>query len=286
MQGIYCIEHLESGRKYYGSSMNVEKRLSSHKKQIINKTHHNIQLQRAVDKHGLESFMFYLVEQTAFLTQQELLNHEQTYLNNNTSGFNMAPANGGDILSNHPNREEIVEKIRQAIIHRNSLLSEQERKKKYGHPKEKNGMFGKTHSPEVCEKIRHFNTGNTYAKGIIRSEEFRKKISNAMKGNLVGEKNPFYGKHHSEKTKEILREKMSGDNSWIKNIDPAKLPYTKKYQIIYADGSSKVVFGLKSISIEFKISIAAVYATIQRISKGILPKRGALADVIIREVDI
>ena len=26
MQGIYCIEHPESGRKYYGSSMNVEKR--------------------------------------------------------------------------------------------------------------------------------------------------------------------------------------------------------------------------------------------------------------------
>ena len=34
MQGIYCIEHPESGRKYYGSSMNVEKRLTGHKREL------------------------------------------------------------------------------------------------------------------------------------------------------------------------------------------------------------------------------------------------------------
>lgn len=43
------------------------------------------------------------------------------------------------------------------------------------------------------------------AKGRILSEEHKNKIREA----LEGERNPFYGKHHSEETKALLREKNS-----------------------------------------------------------------------------
>lgn len=62
----------------------------------------------------------------------------------------------------------------------------------------------------------------TNEKRKILSKETRDKLSNSLKGKLAGEKNHmygkvgelnhFYGKKHTEKTKQILREKLSGKN--------------------------------------------------------------------------
>lgn len=99
-----------------------------------------------------------------------------------------------------------------------------------------------------------------------------------------GSKNGFYGKTHSEETKQKNKEAHSGDNSWIKNIDPSLLPYTKKYIIHYPSGDTKQVSGLKAIATEFNVSIENVHATIKRISQGKIPQRGAFAGVFIKEI--
>ena len=111
-------------------------------------------------------------------------------------------------------------------------------------------------------------------------KENLRKAASQRKGN----KNGFYGKTHTDATKNKISESLSGDNSWIKNIDPALLPYTKKYIIIYPNGKTKEVAGLKVIAEEFNVSIENVHATIKRISMGKLPKRGVFANTIIREV--
>ena len=97
-----------------------------------------------------------------------------------------------------------------------------------------------------------------------------------------GEKNPFYGKKHSEETKQLLRENCN--NEWIKGIDPSLLPYTKKYIIIYPDNTSKQVAGLKAIAEEFNVSIENVHATIKRIAQGKIPQRGVFANITIKEI--
>lgn len=97
-----------------------------------------------------------------------------------------------------------------------------------------------------------------------------------------GDKNPFFGKKHTEETKQKIRENCK--NNWIKGIDPSLLPYTKSYIITYPNGKGKQVSGLKTIAEEFNVSIENVHATIARIKKGSLPKRGVFAGVIIREV--
>jgi len=63
--------------------------------------------------------------------------------------------------------------------------------------------------------------GNTF--GVVFTEERKRKISLALVGKMLGEKNPFYGQKHSEETKEKMRENhidSSGENSAV-----AKLTY-------------------------------------------------------------
>ena len=272
MQGIYCIEHVESRRKYYGSSMNVAKRLTQHKTDLINQKHHNIHLQRAANKYGLNQFNFYLLEETYFVTKKELLRYEQLFLDKNKDGYNMAPADGGDCISAHPDRDKIVEKIRQTNIARFRSMSPEERKEKYGKTGAKNGNYRNGGvSRKLCPKCN--------ANLISNKSQHCGKCRDRTKEN-----NSFYGKHHSEETKQILRKKMSGNNSWIKGIAPEELPYTKTYEIVYPDGVVKQVVGLKAISKEFNVSIEHVHTTIKRITEGKTPTRGVFANTTIREV--
>jgi len=71
-----------------------------------------------------------------------------------------------------------------------------------------NPFYGKTHSEETKERIRLKNLGKTQSEftkqkrsqsltGLKRSEEFCDQFK--------GSKNPFYGKTHSEETKERIR---------------------------------------------------------------------------------
>ena len=65
-------------------------------------------------------------------------------------------------------------------------------------------------------KLKNWNKGlakelqPNYGKHFHCSEETKQKISKANKGLLAGEKNPFYGKHHTEKSKQKIREKSLG----------------------------------------------------------------------------
>lgn len=284
MQGIYCIENIKSGRKYYGSSMAVDRRLKQHLTDLQKQKHHNLQLQRSFNKHSQSAFIFQLVEETAFSSRKDLLIHEQTYLDKNIGGYNMAPANGGDTISNHPNKIQIIENLRQQTLLRNQNLTASERKEKYGVSGDQNGMFGKTHSEDVKSVLRGLMIGNTRAAGAVRTEEYKLNVSNRMKGKYLGEDNPFYGKYHTVESKKKISDANSGDNSWIKNIDPALLPYTKRYSITYPSGEIKEVSGLKAIAIEFNVSIENVHATIKRINQGKIPVRGVFANTIIKQI--
>ena len=112
------------------------------------------------------------------------------------------------------------------------------------------------------------------------TKEGKQKLSDIGK-TRTGEKNAFYGKQHTEETKQRQRENC---NKWIKGIDPSLLPYTKHYQIIYPNGTIKQVAGLKIISEEFNVSIPNIYATIKRIAKGKIPNKGVFSGIIIQEI--
>jgi hypothetical protein len=140
---------------------------------------------------------------------------EQFYLNNqrdktyNTSTF----SSGGDIISNHPNRHTIIQKMRRSLKLRYADMIEDERKRKYGLPGVRNPMYGKTHTEDARKKIalrlsniRGKNHGNY---GKKRSPETRQKMSQVA-SQRVGERNPFYGRKHSQETKQKIAERNRG----------------------------------------------------------------------------
>lgn len=264
LQGIYCIEQISSKRKYFGSSKNIDKRLDDHFKSLKSNNHHNIFMQRAYNKHGELDFKCYIVEEVADIS--DLFITEQKYIDTNIGGFNIAPAKGGDMLSNHPDRETIIKK---RTITKNQFLSTltvNERKEKYGSSGASNGNWkgGVKYTCPLCgaEKAK---TANVCGKCRDRR----------------GENNPFYRRKHSEDSLSIMRKKAK-ENCWTKNATPEEQPYTKKYRIVYKDGTIKEVFGLKIIAEEFGCSITNVQATIERMANGIIPmKRSRFYGVLI-----
>lgn len=268
MQGIYCIEQVDSGRKYYGSSNDIQRRLHQHLRDLRNQKHHNLQLQRAFDKYGEKKFKFYVIEETRFNHKSELLEYEQTWLDKNIDGYNMAPAAGGDCISQHPNRSEIVQKIGNAVRSKIKTMTDSERKIRFSYPGELNPNWKGRRYCKTCSVCQE-NEISIRAKTCTTCRDRK------------GPNNPFFNRKHTNETKAILRERQTGDNSRIKGIDPAKLPYTKKYQITYPDGNIKVVAGLKIIAEEFNCSIENVHATIKRIRNGDIPTRGVFAGIMI-----
>lgn len=81
-------------------------------------------------------------------------------------------------------------------------------------------------NPHFANKARQKTTGFYYSsKGVVRTEEYKKKMSERLKGREIkpewiekakqnrrcynGENNPFYGKEHSQETKELLKQRTT-----------------------------------------------------------------------------
>ena len=186
MIGIYEILNKTTKKSYIGSSKQIEKRWEQHLQALEKEEHHSILLQRAWNKYGKECFEFIVKEECK---EEELLEKEQKYLDLKP-GYNVGfQASGGDNLTNHPHREEIIERRSITNSSRLNSLTKEERKKIYGKEKETNPNWkgGKT----FCECGTRINSTTSRCIKCV---------------DRVGEKNPFYGKKHTEHAKQLMRE--------------------------------------------------------------------------------
>ena len=209
--GVYKISNLVSDRYYIGYSKNINKRFCVHRCKLKNSCHDNIFLQRAYNLDGEDKFIYEIIHRCN--TEKEAKEIELQYLTDlsiRDKLYNLNYNNsGGDLLTNHPDKESIREKIIKSCAETMSKMNSEERKQKYAKNGERNGMYGKTHTEEARKIFSEVHKGNSYCKGKKASEETRQKFSEIAK-NRIGEKNPFFGKHHTEESKEKIREKRCG----------------------------------------------------------------------------
>lgn len=207
--GIYKICCLRNGKYYIGSAKNIRKRWLRHLNDLKNNKHINTYLQRAYNKYGESDFTLEIIE---YCSEENLLIREQYYLDilkPYVDNFNIGDsAIGGDNISNHPNHDEIVSKISAGLYRRYEKETAEEKLKrilnKCGN---KNPNYGKKWNDKQRERMSKQRKGLSSGRkgktfediyGEEKSIELKEGLSKNMK-ERVGEKNPFYGKKHTEK---------------------------------------------------------------------------------------
>lgn len=161
------------------------------------------------DRHGYKVVIFKdkLNEAEAFKLEEDLIRCYvfkmgygiciKGYMNNNNK-FLTNRTFGGEGASGYKHSEE--SKRKNSESHKGKKQSEETKEKISEKMKgEKNPMFGK----------------NPYAnKTEEEMEIIRGKMSESHKGKQTGKNNPFYGKHHSEESKQKMSESNKGKNSF------------------------------------------------------------------------
>ena len=214
---IYTIRNLVNDHFYVGSTTNRKERWRTHRNKLRSGVHHCHHLQAAWTKYGEEKFLFSVVEEIADVSELQaaedvwLVAHVgQPYCYNHgtRSGAPWRGVYGVD----HPNYGKVVPESTKAAIaeatKRQWAVSDPRTGNKHSEETRAKisagvqaavaeGRAGKfIPSEETRRKMSEALKGNQCAKGHIRSEEHRRKLSEANKGNQN-----WLGKHHSEESR-------------------------------------------------------------------------------------
>lgn len=207
MLGIYLVICTRNKKSYVGRAQDIDKRLERHFRELRLGYHHNVNMQRDYDKYGIHAFT---VKRQRLSSIAECKLAEQIHIDSGKHKYNIGKSNVcGDNLTLHPDRVEIIARRAASCKASMDKLTNEERKLIYGKPGDENGMYGRTHTEEAKKIIGDRHRGNSYAKGIKRSDETKAKLS-AIASKRTGETNPFFGKSHSEETKAKLRKANKG----------------------------------------------------------------------------
>lgn len=165
---VYAIKNINTGKKYIGSTLDYQHRLNRHFSELHGDKHHSIYLQRSFNKHGEDAFIHYIIERNlseadAHKLELKLISDDYNNLYNVSKNVS-----GGDLISYHPNLEEIKEVHRQNAKERweNPIEGDGLTEIRYGN---KNGMYGKTHTAEARQKISEAHKGRKHTKETRRN---------------------------------------------------------------------------------------------------------------------
>lgn len=171
---IYKTTNTITGKSYIGKDC----------KNDVNYLGSGTYLKKAIKKYGKENFIKEILEVCSNL--HELAEREQYWIDkynacNSSDFYNIVPGGtGGDSITHHPNRDEIIKKISVGTS---------------------NAQIGRKHSKETIEKIRISNLG---IKKPPHTDEWKKNISSKLKGKPK----PPRSKDHSIKIANSLKGKI------------------------------------------------------------------------------
>lgn len=113
---------------------------------------------------------------------------------------------------------------------------------------------------EAREAFRLTNIGNKHGQGKTKkiSEEQKKRQSELMKGRYSGELNPFFGRKHSDETKEKLRRGRKG-------FVNEKIHSYKGKKLVLKDGEVVAIF---NSSLEVALFIGCSHSNVRHVLGG------------------
>lgn len=191
LTGIYKIESLiHSDRCYIGSAFFIDKRWQLHLTNLKANKHHSIILQNHFNKYGIEDLMFSIIEEC---DRNDLIKKEQYYIDSLKPYFNVCQIVNSRLNLKHS--ESTKKKISQSHI---GIKPNEDTRLKLSIAQRGNKKsLGHKCSELSKQKTKEKNTGRKW------SNEHKLEHSLRMKG----ENNPFYGKKHTQETKDKIRNK-------------------------------------------------------------------------------
>lgn len=184
--GVYRIQNIKTGNFYIGSTIDLYKRYARHRYVLKNELKENIRMHEDFIKHGLESFIFGVIE---YCEKDKLLEKEQYYYEKLMPFYNVWKS-----IYSAKGREYTKEQLeyfntyvhgpKDIEKHSNILKkSWKKRKEKYSvselHKKMSEARKGIKHSEET--KIRY----SIERKGKPKSEEMKQRLRKARLGTKL-----------------------------------------------------------------------------------------------------
>lgn len=94
------------------------------------------------------------------------------------------------------------------------------------------------HNPYTCQRCNFSGEKNPFF-GKTHTDEFKKRISAERKANYIGEKNPFFGKHHSPASIALLKNKCSNWGEKNGFFGKTHTPETREKMSLYRKNHPK-----------------------------------------------
>lgn len=242
---IYKATNTINGKCYIGKTKRtLDHRKRQHIKDAFVKNT-DLLFHKALRKYGVISFVWDVIEEC----DDNILNNREiyyiTYYKSNVGlfpefGYNMTKGgDGGYVLENNPNKNEIYKKISNSNSGENHFLNKMSEEDRENYLNaycrgEKNPRFGKVWTDE--QKLAHSiqRKNNNPWKGKKHTEESRKKISMSRYNYWTGDKNPNYKKcgEKNHRSKKYVITMKSGLVFYIHSVDEFCDWYKKMFDIV------------------------------------------------------
>lgn len=191
ISGIYQIQSkIHTEQVYIGSAVSIKDRWRWHRNDLEKNKHDNQKLQNHYNKYGIENFIFSIVETCE---KDVLIEREQYYFDTLNPWFNILKVAGRPV--GHKVPQWLREKLR--IIN-----------------------TGRKDSPETTRRRSESHKG---LYGVNNGRKFSEEVNRANSQRNMGEKNGFFGKHH---TQESIN-KMKATKQLKKELGLTKPPWNK-----------------------------------------------------------
>ena len=221
--GIYRIINLVNNKFYIGSSNNIERRWSKHKRMLNCNKHHSRHLQNSWNKYGQENFIFEIIEECL---KEILLEREQWYLDElqcylRENGFNVCK----NVVqtSKGLTYEEIhgEEKAKQLKDQLSRSYEEKFGEEKANEIKAKQSKtFEEIHGEEKAKQLKEQLSERFKKNNPMYIEEYYNKI--------CGENHHYYGKKRKkEECQKISKNRIENEVAKGSKNPAAKLNETK-----------------------------------------------------------
>jgi len=215
---IYRIRNVVDGKFYVGSTINTKERFRTHRTRLRSGRHHTPHLQAAWNKHGEECFIFEVVEDVASVDELQVAEDRwlvahvgQPHCYN--AGLRSGAPWRGTPKEQHPSYGRIktpgeiaaisdsVKKLYASGFNpRTGLTHSEETKAKISAKIQAAVVAGRAGkfipSEETRKRMSQALKGNQNARGHARTEEHRRRLAEANMGNQN-----WLGRHHTEESK-------------------------------------------------------------------------------------